>query len=302
MLPDLNAAVLFIRVVEHKSFSETSKRLGIPISTVSRKVSELEKHLGVRLIERSTRKLRLTDLGQEYYQYCCRGVEEFEMGSLMLNDRQSEVVGTLRISIPPNITDVLIAPVVCAFQQAYPKTHIKILATERYVDLIEDGVDIAIRVGKLEDSSLVARCLLKYRHMLVASPSYIERYGEPNHPSELVAHRVITFGGWQGPKLCEFKNGQQTHKIVINSALSINEMVGVQYAAEASHGIAEIPAIICGAALQQGRLVEVMPEWQYSPTLLSAIYPSRRNTSRLVKLFMDFCNSYIEKQQIFTGL
>lgn len=302
MSPDLNAMALFVRVVDYKSFTEASKRLGVPISTVSRKVSELEKDLGVRLLERSTRKLRLTELGQEYYQYCHRGLEEFETGALIINNRQSEVVGTLRISIPPNLADVLVAPIVCTFQDAYPKTSIRILVTERYVDLIEDGVDIALRVGKLENSSMISRRLLVYRHLLVASPKYLEVHGEPGHPMELSTHRLITFGGWQGQLLWEFKNGQKTNKVAVDSVFSINEMTGIQLAAEAGQGIAEIPAIICAAALQEGKLIEVMPAWTFSPTTLSAIYPSKRNTSRLVRYFMDFCVAHIEKQMPFTGV
>jgi len=295
MSPDFNAMVLFVRVVEYKSFTETSNRLGIPISTVSRKVSELEKHLGVRLLERSTRKLRLTELGQEYYQYCRRGVDEFEAGSLVLGNRQTEISGSLRISLPPNLSENLIMPVICTFQNAYPKVRIKILVTERYVDLIEDGVDIAFRVGKLESSSLIARRLLIYRHLLVASPSYIEEHGEPCHPNDLDTHQLITFGGWQKPSLWELESDGELNKTVINPTLSINEMSGIQYAAEAGLGIAELPEFICAKALQDSRLVEVMPSWRFLPTKLSALYPSNRNTSRLVKLFLSFCVTHIEQ-------
>lgn len=302
MTPDLNAMALFVRVVEYKSFTETSRRLGVPISTVSRKISELEKTLNVRLIERSTRKLRLTELGMDYYQFCRRGLEEFETGILMINDRQSEVSGTLRISIPPNIADVLVMPMVCAYQNAYPNTAVKILVTERYVDLIEDGVDIALRVGKLKDSGLIARRLLEYRHLLVASPGYIQTHGEPQHPAELVSHQLITFGGWHGQLSWNLECEEKRHSLVIDSSLSINEISGIQYAAEAGQGIAEIPAFICAAAIQKGTLVEVMPTWHFSPTTLSVIYPSNRNTSRLVRLFMDLCISHIKKQPPFTGV
>lgn len=302
MTPDLNAMALFVRVVDYKSFTKASKQLAIPISTISRKVTELEKFLGIRLLERSTRQLRLTELGQEYYYYCLRGLEEFEMGALMINNRQCEVSGTLRLSLPPNIADILFTPIVCAFQQLYPKTIIKILVTERYVDLIEDSVDIAIRVGKLKDSSLIARRLFLYRHLLVASPQYLKNHAELQHPDELASHRLLSFVGWQGQVVWELINGQQTRKIAIDCALTINDMTGLQYAVEADQGISEIPAFICGEALLQGRLVEVMPAWRFAPTMLSIVYPSKRNTSRLVKLFMDFCVEYIENKMPYTGI
>jgi len=302
MNPDLNANALFVRVIEYKSFTEASKRLGIPISTVSRKVSELEKSLGIRLIERSTRRLRLTETGQEYFRYCRRGLDEFEAGAFMINNRQSEVAGTLRISIPPNIADVLVAPIICEYQKFYPKTTINVLVTERYVDLIEDGVDIALRVGKLQDSTMVARTLLQYRHLLVASPQYLKMHKEPQCPDDLAAHRLLTFSGWREQAIWEFLKKKEARKTLVESYLSINEMAGLQYAAENHHGIANLPSIICTQALEQGKLVEVMKEWKLAPTILSAIYPSNRNTSRLVKLFMDCCTNHLNDHALYTGI
>ncbi len=302
MNPDLNANALFVHVIESGSFTETSKRLGIPISTVSRKVSELEKSLGIRLIERSTRRLRLTETGQEYFQYCRRGLDEFEAGAYMVNNRQHDVTGTLRISIPPNLADVLVAPIICEYQNAYPRTKINVLVTERYVDLIEDGIDIALRVGELQDSTMVARSLLQYRHLLVASPEYLNAHEEPRCPEDLSAHRLLTFSGWREQTAWELLNKKEVRKVLVESFLSINEMAGLQYAVENHHGIANLPAIICTQALEQGKLVEIMKEWQLAPTTLSALYPSNRNTSRLVKLFMNYCTAYIKKHTPFTGL
>lgn len=299
---DINAAALFVRVSEFRSFSEASKRLGIPISTVSRKISELEKALGVRLLERSTRHLRITELGAEYYQYCRRGLEEIEAGGLALIDRQTEVSGTLRLSIPPNLADVLVVPLVLGFQKNYPRSQVKIMVTERYVDLIEDNVDVAIRVGQLNDSSLIARRLLAYRHILVASPDYIKLHGQPGHPDDLQTHRLITFGGWHEKVVWELKNNNTAMKVQVDSALSINEISGIQYAVENNQGIAQIPAMICAAAIRQGRLVEIMTDWKLSPTFLSFIYPSKRNTPKLVSLFIDYCFENINKTAPDTGM
>lgn len=293
---------LYTSVVEHKSFSAASRRLGVPVSTISRKISDLEEELGIRLLQRSTRKLRVTELGQTYYEYCRRGLNEFETGISLINDKQQEVSGTLRISIPPSLSDVIITPLVCAFQTAYPKTIVKILVTERYVDLIADGIDLAFRVGKLQDSSLIARRILTYRHLLVASSQYLATHGEPQHPHELNNHRLIAFEGWHDQIVWELHNKSKAQKIVVDSALSINEMSGLQFAAEASQGIANIPAIICATALANKKLVEVMPDWKFSTTTLSIVYPSSRNTSRIVKLFMDFCAQNIEEQVPYSGI
>ncbi|HHJ16221.1 MAG TPA: LysR family transcriptional regulator [Gammaproteobacteria bacterium] len=291
---DLNAMALFVKVVEHKSFSAASRHLSVPISTVSRKVSELEKALGVRLLERSTRRLRLTELGQDYYAYCRRGLEEIETGTLMLNERQAEISGILRLSVPPGLSDRLIVPLVSAFQAVYPAVTIRILITERHVDFIQDAVDLALRVGELEDSSLVARPLIRYRHVLVSTPGYLEASGTPVHPRDLQAHRMITFGGWFDNVSLKLMNNGSVHTMHVKGVLALNDYAGILCAIEAGQGIAEIPSIICGEALRSGRLVEVMPDWRLPPTILSAVYPCNRNLSRIVRLFKDFCVEHVD--------
>ena len=171
-MPDLNSLAVFAKVVEAASFSEAARRLKMPISTVSRRIAELEDQLGVRLLERSTRNLRLTELGAEVLEYAIRSAELNDAVESIVSNRRSDVRGTLRLSAMPSISDTLLAPVVAAFQTSYPNVRIEILVTERMVDLIAEGVELAFRLGVLKDSSLVARRILTYRHQLVASPSY----------------------------------------------------------------------------------------------------------------------------------
>ncbi len=291
---DKNAMALYVKVVENNSFSRAAEREGIPVSTVSRKISELEKALGVRLLERSTRRLRMTEIGQEYYERCRRGLEEFETANLMVSDQQAEVSGRLRLSVPPSISDVVIIPLVEAFQALYPNAIVNCLVTDRHVNHIEDGIDISLRVGDLKDSSLVARRLLRYRSVLVASPGYLERAGAPSHPNELPLHGLVAFSRWEPTVTWELEKKGETHKMNVQPRIAINDYAGIQSAVIAGLGISEIPSIICGQSLQDGRLVEVMPEWQFSPVTLSAVYPSNRNLSRLVRLFKDFCVERIE--------
>ncbi|VAW93859.1 Transcriptional regulator, LysR family [hydrothermal vent metagenome] len=297
MTLDLNAMALFVHVVENKSFSETAKRVGIPISTVSRKISELEKSLGIRLLERTTRKLRLTEIGQEYFEYCRRGLEEFETGTLMINDKQAEISGTLRLSAPPNLGEALIVPIICAFQARYPKVKIKVFITERNLDFIKDGVDIALRVGDLDDSTLIARELIQYRHLLVSSKKYLTSAKVLNSPADLVSHLLITFGGWHAPSILKLSNQGETHKIKINEMLSINDYAGIIYAIEKGRGIAEIPSIVCDSLLKSGRVVEVLPNWHLPSTKLSVVYPSNKNIYRMARLFIDFCVEHIKDWQ-----
>jgi DNA-binding transcriptional LysR family regulator len=291
---DKNAMALYVKVVENNSFSRTAEREGIPVSTVSRKISELERALGVRLLERSTRRLRMTEIGQDYYERCRRGLEEFETANLMVSDQQAEVSGRLRLSVPPSLSDVVIIPLIAAFQALYPNAIVNCLVTDRHVNHIEDGIDISLRVGDLTDSSLVARRLLRYRSVLVASPGYLQRAGAPSHPNELALHALGAFSRWEPAVTWRLENTGETQKINVQPRIAINDYAGIQSAVINGLGISEIPSIICGQGLDDGSLVEVMPEWQFAPVTLSAIYPSNRNLSRLVRLFKDFCVERID--------
>ena len=181
-MADLNSLVVFAKVVEAKSFSEGARRLKMPISTVSRRVAELEDQLGVRLLERSTRSLRLTDLGSEILEHAVRSAELSEAVENIISNTLSNMSGTLRLSAPPSISDTLLTPLVTAFQASYPNVRVQVFVTDRFVDHIADGVDIAFRLGALRDSSLVARKILAYRHWLVASPEYLKTCKAPKSP------------------------------------------------------------------------------------------------------------------------
>jgi DNA-binding transcriptional LysR family regulator len=196
-MTDLNALVVFAKVVEAKSFSEAARRLGMPVSTVSRRVADLEDQLGARLLDRSTRNLRLTDLGSEVLEHVQRSAEASEAVAGIVSDRMANVSGKLRLSAPPSISDTLLSPLVTAFQASYPNVRVQILIAERFVDHINDGVDIAFRLGALKDSSLVSRRILTYRHQLVASPDYLKDREPPQAPRDLLDHRLIAFSYWR---------------------------------------------------------------------------------------------------------
>ena len=285
---------LFVKVVENKSFSRAAQGENVPVSTVSRKISQLEGALGTRLLERSTRQLRTTEIGQDYYERCRRGLEEFDTANLMVTDRQAEVSGRLRLSVPPSISDVIVVPLIEAFQAQYPKAIVNCLVTDRHINHIEDGIDLSLRVGDLKESSLVARRLLRYRSVLVASPAYLERAGVPSHPDELSLHALVAFSRWEPTVTWSLEHLGEAYKVNLQPRLVMNDYTGVQRAVIDGHGISEIPSIICGQSLCDGRLVEVMPQWTFAPVALSAVYPSNRNVSRIVRLFKDFCVERIE--------
>jgi len=285
---DFNAAALFTAVAEHGSFSEASRRLGVPLSTLSRRISELERTLGTRLLERSSRHLRLTDLGHVYLEHCRRAIEAFDQGEREIGERHTEVAGTLKISAPPNVAEVLILPLVLQFREAYPKATVRLFVTDRRVGLVEDGVDMAFRVGELEDSALVSRRLMTYRHVLVAAPSYLRRRSAPNTPADLADHEVVAFAQWHQPAVWTLQGADGSISIEPSPVIAVNDYSTIVDAAYSGHGIAKLPSILCRHALETGDLVEILPGWRFPEVDLSVVYPSRRQLPRLVRLFIDF--------------
>lgn len=289
-MTDLNALVIFAKVVEAKSFSEAARRLGMPVSTVSRRVSELEDQLGVRLLDRSTRALRLTDLGSEVLEHAQRSAEVSEAVESIVSNRRSNVTGTLRLSAPPNISDTLISPLVTAFQASYPNVRVQILIAERYVDHISDGVDIVFRLGALKDSSLVARRILTYRHQLVASPDYLKNCKPPETPQDLLGHRLIAFSYWRPESRWTFihANNKDEETLTFQPHLSMNDFTGLTPALLAGGGIGDLPPIVQPELMRDGRLVEVMPQWRFRTQDLSLVHLGNRNIPPPVRLFKEF--------------
>jgi len=294
---DLSSLVIFARVVEANSFSEAARRLKMPTSTVSRRVAELEDQLGVRLLERSTRSLRLTEVGSEVLQYAQRGAELNEAVSNIASNHSSKVSGTLRLSAPPSISDSLLAPVVGAFQESYPDVRVQIMITERIVAHIEEGVDLLVRIGALRDSTLVARKILTYRHQLLASPAYLKMHKRPTTPEDLLHHRLVAFSRWQPENRWHFvhADSKDTVRLRFQPYLSINDYAGIVPALLAGVGIGELPPLVRPELLQQGRLVEVMPKWRLRTFDLWLLHAGNKHVSRAVGVFKEFAAEMVPK-------
>lgn len=284
---DLNALTLFAKVAETLSFSEAARRLNMPVSTVSRKIAELEDQLGVRLLERSTRTLRLTDIGADVLDHAQHSVETKEAVESLVSNQITEVKGSLRLSAPPSISDSLLVPIVSAFQASYPNVKVRIMVTNRYVDPISEGVDIVFRVGRMEDSGLVARTLLRYRHQLVASPSYLKQVGHPKHPADLLDHRLLAFSFWTPERQWTLVNGDRRETLSIEPHLQMNDYAGLAEALMAGAGIGDLPPIVLPRLMKEGHLVEVMPEWTFRPLNLSMVHLGKRHMPRQIRLFKE---------------
>jgi DNA-binding transcriptional LysR family regulator len=286
-MTDLNSLVIFAKVAEANSISEAARRLKIPISTVSRRIADLEAQLGVRLLERSTRRLRLTDVGLEILEHARRGVEASEAVEGIVSDHLSNVSGVLRLSSPPSISDSLVAPLVSTFQASHPDVRVQVLVTERFVDHIAEGVDLVFRVGALKDSTLVAQKILTYRHQLVASAAYLEKSRTPETPQDLLAQKLLAFSHWKSEHLWNLYhvNGKDRKTLKFRPYLSMNDYTGLASALLAGAGIGDLPPIVRPELLRQGQLVEIMPSWHFRTFNLSLVHLGNRYTPRAVRVF-----------------
>ena len=279
---DLNSARIFALVVTKKSFSEAAKSSGIPVATVSRRVAELEASLKVSLLERSTRKLRLTEAGAILYDYVSRGVEEMDAGLLALRESELELRGRLRFSMPPNFEPMW--ALLERFQASYKNIDIDLFVSERRLDFIEDGIDIALRIGDVASQSAVARLLTTYRHRLVASPEFL-RSRSIKAPQDLLA---VDCAAWcQKDGIVEWDLGGE--KLRVNPFLRANDYLHVRYLALRHQCLTELPPFFCDAAIAIGDLVEVLPEYPLPEQPVNLVYPSRKSVSRITRVFIDYC-------------
>jgi DNA-binding transcriptional LysR family regulator len=296
-MADLNSLMIFAKVVEANSFSEAARRLSMPTSTVSRRIAELEGQLAVRLLERSTRSLRLTDVGSEVLEHAQRTAELSDAVDNIVSNVVSNVSGVLRLSAPPSISDSLVVPLVNAFQASYPNVRVSIFVTERFVDQIAEGIDLVFRRGMLADSTLIARRILTYRHQLVASPAYLKKHKTPRTPQNLLGHRLLAFSYWNPENSWSFAhaNGKDKETLAFDPHLSMNDYVGLAHALVAGAGIGELPPIVQPELVRNGRLVEVMPKWRFEAFNLSVLHLGNRYIPRPVRMFAEFAANMAPK-------
>ena len=280
---DLNSAKVFINVVQTGGFSAASRQLNVPVATVSRRVSELEKSLDVRLLERSTRSVRLTEAGAILYEFALRGLEEFEAGMLALTERENELRGTLRVSLPPSFEPWWL--LLNDFQKRYPNINIDVNVTERKVDLIEDGIDVALRVGDLESLSAVGRKLCSYSHRLVATAEFIKQHGQPAEVSELANYPLVAWGKKDAP--ITWRLGEE--EIRIQPKIKSNDYSYMRHLLQTHQFITELPPFLVDSVTKQCPLIEILPQYPFPKLAINLLYPSRKQLSRIVRAYIGFC-------------
>ncbi len=295
----LEAIAAFTAVAEDGGFSAAARRLGMPLATVSRKVSELEAHLGAQLLTRSTRKVALTDIGQHYLLTCRRVLGELEEADRLAAGEYRAPCGELTVSAPVGLGSAYLAPIVTDFLSVYPDIDIDLRLSDRIVNLLEDQIDVALRVAHLPDSSLMALKLGVVRHVVCASPAYIAAHGAPAYIADLSKHACVTFTALEAPREWVFREADGTSRIAVKSRLSVSSAGAAVAAAAAGLGVARLLCYQVAPALAERRLALLLRPFEPDPLPVSLVYPSGRLVPQKLKAFMDFVVPRMKQKLIF---
>ena len=290
MTRDLNDTLIFVKVVELGSFISAAKALRLPKTTVSRKVQELETRLGAQLLHRTTRKLGLTEAGNVYYEHCQRIARELDEAESAVGQLQGGPRGWLRITTPYSLGTTWIAPLIGEFHARHPEVRVEMVLNNEPLDLIEKEIDVALRVGALPDSNLIARKLAVFRTQIYASPSYIERHGEPLHPDDLQHHRTLALhkARHNGGFSWTLNDGQRENNFAVDPIFVANDPTALRSALLCGEGLMLISEVLIKAYAEQGLVQRVLGGWKGPDYDLNAVFPRGQVQSPKVRAFVDF--------------
>lgn len=287
---DLNDLHYFARVVEHGGYAAAGRALGIPKSKLSRRVAALETRLGVRLLQRSSRRFSVTDIGRVYAEHCQAMLTQAQAAQEAVDLAHSEPRGQVRFSCPVTLAQTVLADLTASFMALHPDVNVFMEVTNRRVDVIEDGLDLALRVrARIEDSTLVMRQFGTSRLHLVASPTLLERLGNPISPQELDQYPSLGLVMSDGRNTWHLENDEGQHcAIDFRPKLQADDFYVLRAAALSGVGITALPEYFCRTELMRGNLIELLPNWHFQKSFLHAVYPSRRGQIPAVRRFIDF--------------
>ena len=289
MLPLMES---FAAVVEAGSFTDAAEQLGISKSFVSKQISQLENKMGTRLLHRSTRRLSVTDEGKRFYKHCKLIVDEAAKAQEEIIDSRTNPRGRLRIAIPQSIAISNLGSVFKSFQEKYPNILLVIIASGVTENIIDEGFDLALRIGRLEDSTLISRRLSECFYQTVASPQYLRKYGKPNHPKELIKHNCLSYGSSSRQWTYQKINGESI-TVSARGNLVCNEGNLIVNAVLNGQGIAYGPNILYQSYISQGKLELLFENYTAPPVLISIVYPSKQNLSHKVSVLIDFLSEHL---------
>lgn len=291
---DLNETAVFVRVVQAGSFSAAARLLGLPTSTVSTRVARLEKRLGVTLLQRTTRRLKLTEAGGVYFEHASMGLGHMLEAEAAVVDATGDAKGLLRVTAPADLGDDMLAGIVRRMRRAHPEVHVELVLVNRYVDLVAEGVDVAIRTGLLKDSSLIAKQVGIAHWAPFASTGYLRSAPPLQEPQHLRQHDCVQFTPL-GKDHWTLFDGQASVSIPMSGKVLVNDIGVVRSMALAGEGVALLPTYLCGQADHQGRLQRVLPGWHAKADPLHILYPRQRFVSPRLRAFIGIATDELSR-------
>lgn len=287
-MDEFGAIPVFVAVVEHGGFSAAARARGISKSAVSKRINQLEKHLGVRLLHRTTRKLSLTEAGERYFEHASQALIAAGQAEDAVTQLQGDPQGKLRISSPMSFGRLHVAPLIPKLLQRYPRLQVELVMDDKKTDLVAAGFDIAIRSGRLPDSTLIARKLAPLRQVLCTSPEYIERCGKPATPSELSEHNCVLFSYSSDANKWTLYHNDEPVTVLVSGNYRVNNSEALLDALKAGTGIGRLPTFVAGPDLKEGRLVQLFESYQIPDQTFYAVFPERQYLPAKVRAFLDF--------------
>ncbi len=286
----LAAMQVFVRVVETGGLSAAGRQLGLAPPSVSRRVSELEALLGVKLLQRTTRKLSLTEAGEAYYERARDIVQAVDEANLAAAEKRATPAGALRISMAASMAKLHIIPAIAAFHKLHPNIRVVLRVSDRVVDFIDEGLDVALRIGRLEDSSLIAKKLGQCNRIVCASPDYLKRAGRPKHPEDLSDHACLSYRAHASVSLWRFRRGKKTFAVRTTGPFFSDEGETLVAGACAGLGVVLVPEWLAGIDISNGGLEELLPAYTAEPaqTPLYALYSPGPYIAPKIRAFIDF--------------
>lgn len=286
----IRALTIFRKVVELGSFKAAAEELNLSKAAISKNINELEDYLQSPLINRTTRKLHITENGQLYYNQVCNVLDRLEDADISVIESSQSLKGSLKVSVPMSLGIIEINPLICRFMSLHPELAIELVMGDQYIDLIEQGIDIAIRGGgELTSSSLRSRKLIDMERVLCASPNYLKHAHALNDPEDLMTHQCLTYSLSSSPRHWIFKNKNKIKEVelplqsyVVNNGLALKQTTCL------GHGIALLPRLFINESLNNKELVEVLPDWKVDRHSLYAVYPYHKEQSHKIRTFIDF--------------
>lgn len=284
----------FVSVVDSHSFSLAADKLGVAKSSLSKRVSELEKRLGVQLLQRTTRRLSLTDSGRHFYQRAVAVLADLDEAEQIVSDAQCGLIGKIKLTAPLGLGVGPLSTPVSEFMQMHPRIEIELEINDREIDLVDEGFDLAIRVGDLQDSSLIARRLARVGFAVCASPAYLKLHGKPEHPSELVGHEVLVYSNVSTSEQWRFDDKGTQVSPRVKSRISANNGEVLANFAKQGLGIVNGPLFYLQGLLDSGELISILADYPMKQAGIYAVYPPGRLVSRRVKMLSDYLLAYFK--------